>query len=113
MTHSFPSRRSSDRGADALALDVCPMSWPVGMGGEFEGIYDFARNRLRQPSGASKEFEGKEAFFSGIDDDALAGHLSGQGQIGSASVRERVCQYVWISVGGDSLKKKNRKNKHI
>src|SRR3546814_20663944 len=107
MTHSFPSRRSSDRGAHALALDVCPMSWPVGMGGEFEGIYDFARNRLRQPSGASKEFEGKEAFFSGIDDDALAGHLSGQGlarlreeaelaggAIGRASGGERVGQYV-------------------
>jgi len=68
-----------DEVADALALDVCPMSWPIGMGGEFEGIYDFAKNRLRQPSGASKEFEGKEAFFSGIDDDALAGHLSGEG----------------------------------
>src|ERR1051325_3696595 len=43
-----------DEVADKLALDVCPMSWPVGMGGEFEGIYDFAGNRLMQPSGPSK-----------------------------------------------------------
>ena len=26
--------------ADKLALDVCPMSWPTGMGGQFEGVYD-------------------------------------------------------------------------
>ena len=31
-----------DEVADALALDVCPMSWPVGMGGEFEGVTSFA-----------------------------------------------------------------------
>src|SRR3954463_3895298 len=29
-----------DEIADMLALDVVPMTWPVGMGGEFEGIYD-------------------------------------------------------------------------
>src|SRR3546814_11240950 len=31
-------------------------------------------------------------------------------QIGRASCRESVCQYVLISVGGGSLKKKNKKN---
>src|SRR3546814_14569825 len=30
-------------------------------------------------------------------------------EIGRASCRERVCQYVWISVGGGSLKKKKSK----
>src|SRR3546814_11601897 len=29
-------------------------------------------------------------------------------KIGSASCRERVCQYVWISLVADSLKKKNQ-----
>src|SRR6478609_2497912 len=29
-----------DEVADALALDVCPMNWPVGMGSDFEGVYD-------------------------------------------------------------------------
>src|SRR5687768_15214553 len=28
-----------DEIADILALDVAPMSWPVGMGGTFEGVY--------------------------------------------------------------------------
>ncbi len=65
-----------DEVADMLALDVCPMSWPAGMGGVFEGIYDFATNRLMQPSGDSKAFEGKSTDFTGIDDPALADHLS-------------------------------------
>jgi peptide chain release factor 3 len=52
-----------DEVADALALDVCPMSWPVGMGGTFEGIFDFATGKLRQPSGPSREFEGTAANF--------------------------------------------------
>ena len=68
-----------DEVADALALDVCPMSWPVGMGGQFEGIFDFASGALRQPTGASKEFEGKAATFSGLDDVGLEGALSADG----------------------------------
>ncbi len=51
-------RACSTRSPTSSALDVCPMSWPVGMGGEFEGIYDFATNRLMQPVGPSKEFDG-------------------------------------------------------
>jgi len=68
-----------DEVADALALDVCPMNWPVGMGGTFEGLYDLSTGTLRQPSGPSKEYEGKETTFSGLDDAALAERLSGDG----------------------------------
>ncbi|MEZ5655543.1 MAG: peptide chain release factor 3 [Sphingobium sp.] len=68
-----------DEVADMLALDVCPMSWPVGMGGMFEGIYDFSTNMLRQPSGPSKEFEGKQAQFKGLEDPALANAISADG----------------------------------
>ena len=68
-----------DEVADALALDVCPMNWPVGMGGQFEGVFDFATSTLRQPSGPSKEFEGKSATFSGIDDPKLADVISQEG----------------------------------
>ena len=81
-----------DEVADALALDVCPMSWPVGMGGTFEGIYDFATDVLRQPSGPSKEFDGTSATFSGLDDPKLAyvisadglAHLREEGQLARA-----------------------------
>src|SRR3546814_6697468 len=61
-----------DEIADMLALDVSPMSWPVGMGGQFEGVYDLYTNVLRQPSGDSRMFEGKVAQFSGLDDPRLA-----------------------------------------
>jgi peptide chain release factor 3 len=68
-----------DEVADALALDVCPMSWPVGMGGEFEGIYDFHANQLMQPTGGSKEFEGKTSQHSGLDDPTLGEKISERG----------------------------------
>ena len=48
-----------DEVADALALDVCPMSWPVGMGGVFEGILNLANGRVSRPEGDSREFLGK------------------------------------------------------
>ncbi|HEX7657225.1 MAG: peptide chain release factor 3 [Sphingomonas sp.] len=48
-----------DEIADVLALDVCPMSWPIGMGGEFQGVYDIAHDRAARPEGPSREFLGK------------------------------------------------------
>ncbi|HMP55996.1 MAG TPA: peptide chain release factor 3 [Novosphingobium sp.] len=48
-----------DEVADALALDVCPMSWPVGMGGLFEGVLDFSTGEISRPEGDSREFLGK------------------------------------------------------
>jgi peptide chain release factor 3 len=65
-----------DEVADALALDVCPMSWPAGMGGAFEGIYDFGSHRLMQPSGPSRAYEGDAHQLCGLDDPKLATHLS-------------------------------------
>ena len=47
-----------DEIADVLALDVCPMNWPVGMGGEFEGVHDFASGRTSRPAGDSRTFQG-------------------------------------------------------
>ena len=48
-----------DEVADQLALDVSPQSWPVGMGGRFEGVLEFASGSISRPEGASKEFLGK------------------------------------------------------
>ncbi|HEX9805764.1 MAG TPA: peptide chain release factor 3 [Alteraurantiacibacter sp.] len=48
-----------DEVADTLALDVSPQSWPVGMGGMFEGVLDFASGAVNRPEGPSKEFLGK------------------------------------------------------
>ncbi|HEU4821467.1 MAG TPA: peptide chain release factor 3 [Qipengyuania sp.] len=48
-----------DEIANMLALDVSPQGWPVGMGGEFEGVLDFATGEVARPEGPSKEFQGK------------------------------------------------------
>ena len=66
-----------DEVADALALDVTPMSWPVGMGGQFEGIYDLARNVLHRPADdATGAFEGDSVPVGGLDDSDLDQLLS-------------------------------------
>jgi len=48
-----------DEIADILALDVAPMSWPVGMGGQFQGVLDLVTNKVSRPEGDSREFLGK------------------------------------------------------
>ncbi|MDB5680240.1 MAG: peptide chain release factor 3 [Sphingomonas bacterium] len=48
-----------DEIADMLALDVCPMSWPVGMGGQFQGVLNLATNAIARPEGDSRTFQGK------------------------------------------------------
>jgi len=48
-----------DEIADMLALDVAPMTWPIGMGGEFEGVMDLATGKVSRPEGDSRTFQGK------------------------------------------------------
>jgi peptide chain release factor 3 len=48
-----------DEVADMLALDVSPQAWPVGMGGMFQGVLDFATGAVSRPEGPSKEFLGR------------------------------------------------------
>jgi peptide chain release factor 3 len=48
-----------DEIAEMLQLDVCPMSWPIGMGGTFQGILDLTTNRLHRPEGDSRTYQGK------------------------------------------------------
>ncbi|MET0270181.1 MAG: GTP-binding protein, partial [Sphingomonas sp.] len=75
-----------DEIADQLALDVTPMSWPVGMGGQFEGIYDLEQNRLMRPATeGARGFEGDVTRVAGLDDDALESLVSADGV---ASLRE-------------------------
>ena len=69
-----------DEVADALALDVSPMSWPVGMGGQFEGIYDLARDRLYRPAAdATGAYEGDSIAVAGLGDSQLDDIISEQG----------------------------------
>ena len=47
-----------DEVADMLALDVSPQMWPIGMGGEFEGLLDFATGMVARPEGPSRDYLG-------------------------------------------------------
>ncbi len=47
-----------DEVAETLALDVSPQGWPVGMGGTFQGVLDFASGAVSRPEGPSREFLG-------------------------------------------------------
>jgi peptide chain release factor 3 len=58
-----------DEVADMLALDVSPQSWPVGMGGQFDGVLDFATGQVARPEGPSKEFLGKRDVDPALPDE--------------------------------------------
>jgi peptide chain release factor 3 len=58
-----------DEIADMLALDVSPQGWPVGMGGQFEGVLDFASGAVSRPEGPSREFLGKREVDAVIPGD--------------------------------------------
>jgi len=76
-----------DEVAELLQLDVTPMTWPVGMGSDFEGIFDLASNRLLMPEGPSREFQGKVIETTGLDDAQLDALVSARTL---AKVREDV-----------------------
>jgi len=59
-----------DEIADKLALDVCPMVWPMGMGMDFAGLYDLVGHRALLPSGEA-------VALSGFDDPKLDALLPG------------------------------------
>jgi peptide chain release factor 3 len=49
-----------DEVADKLALDVCPMSWPVGMGGRVRGHTSISQAAgVARPEGDSREYFGQ------------------------------------------------------
>ena len=69
-----------DEVADQLQLDVCPMNWPVGMGGQFEGVYDLENKQLMRPvADNTRTFEGDVTPVSGLDDPKLATLISADG----------------------------------
>jgi peptide chain release factor 3 len=57
-----------DEIADTLALDVAPLNWPAGMGGEFQGLYDLKRHRFTRPDGSDSRLAGEVVSVSGLDD---------------------------------------------
>ena len=60
-----------DEIAETLQLDVCPMNWPVGMGGLFHGLYDLAEDRLLLADRSDGIAPARTVELSGMDDAQL------------------------------------------
>ena len=59
-----------DEVGETLALDLSPVTWPLGSGTRFQGCWDMAGGRLIRPEGASGMADGGAAF-DGLDDPRL------------------------------------------
>jgi peptide chain release factor 3 len=60
----------------ALALDAAPIVWPVGMGADFHGAFDFRTNMLLASSHGRGGTTDLALPFNGVDDAALAARVS-------------------------------------
>jgi peptide chain release factor 3 len=57
---------------EALALDVTPASWPIGMGREFIGTYDLLRNRIELMDRADRNTRAQSIKIDGLNDPKAA-----------------------------------------
>lgn len=62
---------------DKLALDTVPMSWPIGMGGIFRGLYSFEENRAWLVDKAGGALCPSEIAVDGLDDPRLLSAMAG------------------------------------
>jgi peptide chain release factor 3 len=67
-----------DEIADMLALDVTPVTWPVGMGTDFHGCYDFKTDRLLTSTGERGGNFDETLQCTGRDDAALLARIPEQ-----------------------------------
>lgn len=60
---------------DNLAIDVCPASWPIGVGRDFLGCYDLLNDRLQLMDRADRNIVSKSIEINGLDDPNLKKHV--------------------------------------
>ena len=60
-----------DEVQEALALDVTPASWPIGMGRDFLGAYDLINDRLHLMDRAERNVKAQSVAINGLDDPRL------------------------------------------
>ncbi|MGB0412602.1 MAG: peptide chain release factor 3 [Pikeienuella sp.] len=60
---------------EMLALDVAPVTWPIGIGRDFIGAYDLVNDRLELMDRAERNTKGQSVQINGLDDPALADHV--------------------------------------
>ncbi len=60
-----------DEIADKLALELSPVTWPIGMGGQFHGVYNLTTNDWHKLAGDGSTKYGSTEKLSGIHDEKL------------------------------------------
>jgi len=60
---------------EALAIDVTPASWPIGMGRDFIGAYDLLNDRLDLIDRADRNRVAQSIQINGLDDPDIANHV--------------------------------------
>src|SRR3546814_16733323 len=91
--------RAPSASRKALARRACGVLEQMGKPGECRGLGDFVYLSLLRKSARR------------ADSDGIAPQFARRVQIGRAACRERVCQYVSISVVAVNIKKKNTDHK--
>jgi peptide chain release factor 3 len=76
-----------DEIGERLALDVSPLTWPVGMGVDFRGCYDLVNDALILLPERRGDWDGDRLQLDGLDDPRLDDVL---GEIQAAQLREEV-----------------------
>lgn len=54
-----------------IGLSLCPLSWPIGMGQDFQGVYDIWSKRLKLYLGSNKQKIQESISFENINDPQL------------------------------------------
>src|SRR5689334_13224644 len=55
-----------------LSIDCAPVSWPVGMGKRFRGVFDLQRDRLKRFSPGEERVAEESELIAGVDNPRLA-----------------------------------------
>ncbi len=58
-----------------LAIDVCPASWPIGIGREFIGTYDIFNDRIILMDRADRNIKAESIQIDGLDDPMIEEHV--------------------------------------
>jgi peptide chain release factor 3 len=58
-----------------LAIDVTPVTWPIGVGREFIGCYDMINDRLELMDRGDRNVVAETIAIEGLDDPRLADHV--------------------------------------
>ncbi|WP_420393288.1 peptide chain release factor 3 [Acuticoccus sp.] len=66
-----------DEIADKLALELSPVTWPVGMGGQFHGCFNLTTNDFHRVKDGGGTGYGGSTTLSGVDDPALDAAVDG------------------------------------